>query len=113
MPDYSGTDKTSHRRGAAFNSQRPTLVSIFEMVPPVQRMQNNSPFFYSDHFTPSIQFRIPWTGGNPKRFAVNHAGSGEFRIPWTGGNPKRQVNAGGRIDQFRIPWTGGNPKLRG
>ena len=58
------------------------------------------------------EFRIPWTGGNPKR---GHAGSlvmQKFRIPWTGGNPKRKYRSHCLGDEFRIPWTGGNPKRR-
>ncbi len=77
MPDFSGTDKTSFaclstsstgvQGQVALPSQRPVLVNIFEMVPPVQRMQNHSRYSYLNHFPPSTQFRIPWTGGNPKR----------------------------------------------
>jgi hypothetical protein len=42
------------------------LVNIFEMVPPVQRIAIVSLLFYRNQLLPSIQFRIPWTGGNPK-----------------------------------------------
>ena len=60
----------------------------------------------------ALQFRIPWTGGNPKPEVGGNRAAAEFRIPWTGGNPKRSETKWLRGLQFRIPWTGGNPKLR-
>ena len=87
------------------------LVNIFEMMPPVQRMLSSRPFFYRNRLPPSTQFRIPWTGGNPKQQINNPGVAAQFRIPWTGGNPKLQDVVARAADKFRIPWTGGNPKL--
>ena len=91
------------------------LVNIFEMMPPVQRMQTSRSFFYRNPLPPSSQFRIPWTGGNPKLYdAPRHVSPFvQFRIPWTGGNPKLPCKNSCFAHQFRIPWTGGNPKHSG
>ncbi len=80
------------------------------MVPPVQRIANVSLLFYRNRLPPSIKFRIPWTGGNPKLSNRRLIFSREFRIPWTGGNPKQLDALTAFERKFRIPWTGGNPK---
>ena len=78
----------------AQSSQCPTLVSIFEMVPPVQRVlqhlhHTTLPMSRKAVFRAATYRSIPWTGGNPKQnhnfpiFRVDRS------IPWTGGNPKQ------------------------
>jgi hypothetical protein len=49
------------------SSQCRKLVNIFEMMPPVQRLQTSRQNFYYVAFPPSTQFVSPWTGGNPKQ----------------------------------------------
>ena len=88
------------------------LVSIFEMVPPVQKMTDISQLIYLYPIQLSIYSSIPWTEGNPKRIFNRITSREHSSIPWTEGNPKPIKGMGKFERDSSIPWTEGNPKLK-